>query len=71
MVETSGRSPPHDDDHLVVVVAGGGHDGGHEHWRRKGGALGAIAPPLEVSWDLFFGVSQFCSFKTVDLTSLF
>ena len=37
----------------------------------RGGALGAIAPPLGVSWDLFFGISHFCSFKTVDLTRVF
>ena len=30
-----------------------------------------IPLPLEVSWDLFFGVSHFCSFETVDLTRVF
>ena len=28
-------------------------------WRR--------GPPLEASWDLFFGASDFCTFKTMDL----
>ena len=43
----------------------------HTQWRRKGGGLWGLQPPLEVSWDLFFGISHFCSFKTVDLTRFF
>ena len=38
---------------------------------RGGGGFGGYSPPLEVSWDLFFGISHFCSFKTVDLTRVF
>ena len=37
----------------------------------RGGGPGGRGPPLEVSWDLFFGVSHFCSFETVDLTRVF
>ena len=38
---------------------------------RKGRGGSPPPPPLEVSWDLFFGVTNFCSLKTVDLTSFF
>jgi hypothetical protein len=40
----------------------------------KGGAKGLEAPPWrleEVSWDLFFGASNFCIFETVDLAAIF
>ena len=33
----------------------------------EGGGAGAVPPPLEASWDLFFGASDFCTFKTMDL----